>query len=172
MAASDRVSSYAQAFYEAAVERWLNALQKVVEQLEADPSLLDRIAQHRPLLDQLLPPDVDLPVRNFLYTLVQRGDLALLPHITESLEQRMRRPAVALTVAEVTSAVPLTDDERQTLVTRLEEQFGRGLEMRYRVDPTILGGLVVRVGDKLIDGSVAGKLAALKQTLGVTDSQR
>ena len=40
--------------------------------------------------------------------------------------------------------------------------------MRYRVDPAILGGLIVRVGDKLIDGSVASRLAAMKQALGVT----
>ena len=72
---------------------------------------------------------------------------------------------------EVVSAVPLTDAERQTLLAKLEAQHGAGLDLRYRVDPAILGGLIVRIGDKLIDGSVASKLAAMKQVLGVSAVQ-
>lgn len=179
MAAPDRVSSYAQAFYEAALERWLGALDHAAEQLSADPALSDRaqasdvdFALRQPLLDRLLPSDADVSVRNLLYVLAQRGDLALLPQIVGSLRQRVRRAVAAPLVAEVTSAVPLTEAERQALVAQLEAQFGPGLDLRYLVDPAILGGLIVRVGDKLIDGSVASKLAAMKQVLGVTDGQR
>jgi F-type H+-transporting ATPase subunit delta len=56
-------------------------------------------------------------------------------------------------------------------VARLETQYGADLDVRYKVDPTILGGLIVRVGDKLIDGSVASRLAAMKQVLGVATVQ-
>ncbi len=125
--------------------------------------------QRQPLVDRLLPADADLPVRNLLYALTQRGDLGLLPEIVTSLRQRAARAAAAPAVAEVTSAVPLTDAERALLVARLQAQFGGELDVRYQVDPSILGGLIVRVGDKLIDGSVASKLAAMKQSLGVSN---
>ncbi len=69
---------------------------------------------------------------------------------------------------DVVSAIALTDDQRRVLVEKLEAQYGAGLVFAYRVDPSILGGLVVRVGDKLIDGSVASRFAAMKQALGVT----
>jgi F-type H+-transporting ATPase subunit delta len=71
----------------------------------------------------------------------------------------------------VTSAVALTDDQRIALASKLEAQYGAGLEIRYRLDPAILGGLIVRVGDKLIDGSLAARMAAMKRTLGVATEE-
>lgn len=67
--------------------------------------------------------------------------------------------------AEVTSALPLTDQEKETISKDIESQLGSKPEVNFRVDPGILGGLVVRVGDKVIDGSVAGKLTDLSQNL-------
>ena len=67
--------------------------------------------------------------------------------------------------AEVTSAVPLTDSERQQLETRLKARHGEDLPISYRVEPAILGGLKVRVGDRLIDGSVASRLGQLRQQM-------
>jgi F-type H+-transporting ATPase subunit delta len=184
MNTQDRVRSYADAFFEAAWERWLAALEAVAGRLGQDPKLLERLepkapygqaadvefAQRQPLLDSLLPADVDLPLRNFLYALMQRGELGLLAGIADALRQRARAKVVPVQV-EVVSAVPLTDAERQTLLAKLEAQHGAGLDLRYRVDPAILGGLIVRIGDKLIDGSVASKLAAMKQVLGVSAVQ-
>lgn len=65
----------------------------------------------------------------------------------------------------VKSAVPLTDDERATLESKLQARFGEALGFEYVVDPAVLGGVLVRVGDQIIDGSVAGKLAALREHL-------
>ena len=101
-------------------------------------------------------------------TLVQRGDLGLLRDIIGLLAAAVARGREVTTPVEVVSAVPLTAEERAALTQKLTDQYGSGLEFTYRVDPTILGGLILRVGDKLIDGSVAGKLAAMKQALGVT----
>ncbi|PKO20944.1 MAG: ATP synthase F1 subunit delta [Chloroflexi bacterium HGW-Chloroflexi-1] len=174
MNTQDRVRSYADAFFEAAWERWLAALETAAGRLEQNPQLLARLqaadvefAQRQPLLDSILSADVDQPVRNLLYTLMQRGELALLAGIAHSLRQRARAQAAPVRV-EVISAVPLTDTERQALLAQLEAQHGAGLDVRHRVDPTILGGLIVRVGDKLIDGSLASRLAAMRQALGAT----
>lgn len=67
--------------------------------------------------------------------------------------------------AEVTSALPLTDDEQETVRKALAKPLGAGASLSFRVNPAILGGLIVRVGDKVIDGSVAGKLEGLRQSL-------
>jgi F0F1-type ATP synthase delta subunit len=67
----------------------------------------------------------------------------------------------------VTAAIELTPAERSAIEERLVEQFGAGLEFTFKVDPAILGGLVIRVGDKLLDNSVASRMAALRQSLGV-----
>lgn len=67
--------------------------------------------------------------------------------------------------AEVTSALPLTEGEQETLREEIVQKLGGGATVSYRVDPEILGGLVIRVGDKVIDGSVAGRLAGLRQSL-------
>ena len=67
--------------------------------------------------------------------------------------------------AEVTSALPLTDEEQETVRKQLAKPLGAGATMTFRVNPGILGGLIVRVGDKVIDDSVAGKLEGLRQSL-------
>lgn len=73
--------------------------------------------------------------------------------------------SVAGASAEVTSALPLTDEEQQTIREDIISKLGESATITFRVDPNILGGLVIRVGDKVLDGSVAGKLNGLKQTL-------
>jgi F-type H+-transporting ATPase subunit b len=67
--------------------------------------------------------------------------------------------------AEITSALPLTETEQETVRKQLAKPLGAGASLSFRVNPAILGGLVVRVGDKVIDGSVAGKLEGLRQSL-------
>ncbi len=62
--------------------------------------------------------------------------------------------------AEVTSALPLTNDEQESVKKSFSAK-----EVSFKVDPSILGGLVVKVGDKVLDGSVAGKLEGLRQSL-------
>ncbi len=66
--------------------------------------------------------------------------------------------------AEVISALPLTDDEKVVVERDISSKLGGG-EVHFRVDPGILGGLIVRVGDKIVDGSVAGRLEGLRASL-------
>jgi len=67
--------------------------------------------------------------------------------------------------AEVTSALPLTPEEQAIVKKEIVDKLGAEIEPSYRVDPSILGGLVVRVGDRVIDGSVAARLTTLGQNL-------
>lgn len=67
--------------------------------------------------------------------------------------------------AEVISALPLTVDEQNIVRKEILTKMGSQSAVAFRIDPSILGGLVVRVGDKILDGSVAGKLDNLRQNL-------
>jgi F-type H+-transporting ATPase subunit delta len=175
MSPEDRAESYAEAFYEAAVERWLAALEATADKLDQRTELCQQLtatgadlAARQKLLDGILPADIDLPVRNLLYTLIQNGDLGALREIISDLRRRIRRQEAGPVEVEVVSAVALSDEQRQSLLAQLQGQANGGaLDVRYRVDPAILGGLIVRLGDKLIDNSVATRLAAMRQTLGV-----
>jgi F-type H+-transporting ATPase subunit delta len=174
MSTPDRVHAYTQAFYSAAMERWLDALGSVSDHLSRDPALANRLqgdadfASRQRLLDGLMPADVDLPVRNFLYTLAQHGDLGLLPRVVNGLREMMARVGEGPVEVQVTTAVPLIDEERDILVAKLQRQFGNNLDLHYVTDPAILGGMIVQAGDKLIDGSVASRFAEMRQALGVT----
>jgi F-type H+-transporting ATPase subunit b len=66
--------------------------------------------------------------------------------------------------AEVTSALPLSKDEETSVKSDVLSKSG-AKDVTFRVDPSILGGLVIKVGDKILDGSVAGKLEGLRQSL-------
>lgn len=68
-------------------------------------------------------------------------------------------------VAEIRSAVDLTEDQRSRLAAALEEATGQDVDVRVVVDPTVVGGLVARVGDQVIDGSVRHRLAQLRESL-------
>ena len=65
-------------------------------------------------------------------------------------------------VAEVRSAVDLTDDQKQRLAAALEAKTGKKIELKVIIDPTVLGGLVAQVGDTVIDGSIKSRLQQLK----------
>ncbi len=69
------------------------------------------------------------------------------------------------TSAEVTSALPLTEKEQELVKREVLSKLGGSATVSFRVETDILGGLVIRVGDKLLDGSVAGKLESLRQSL-------
>lgn len=65
-------------------------------------------------------------------------------------------------LAEVRSAVPLTDDQKERLAAALKAATGKSVELKVVIDPTVLGGLVAQVGDTVIDGSVKTRLEQLK----------
>ena len=78
----------------------------------------------------------------------------------------MESADVAGDTAEVTSALPLNAEEEEIIKKDILSKIGKQASVTFRVDPAILGGLVIRVGDKVLDGSVAGQLEELRQNLG------
>jgi F-type H+-transporting ATPase subunit delta len=89
-------------------------------------------------------------------------------HSAENEVERLSTAAArrrGQSVAHVTSAVPLTTSQQQRLVATLERIYGRTMGLQVQVDPDVLGGLVIRVEDEVIDGSIAHRLEAAGRRL-------
>jgi F-type H+-transporting ATPase subunit delta len=104
------------------------------------------------------------PVRNLIFLLVRRGRIEQLPRVVDEFV-RLDDRRQGITHATATSASPLTDLEVKALTARLEQMTGGRIALETDVDESLLGGLIVRVGDRLIDGSVRGRLERLRQQL-------
>jgi F-type H+-transporting ATPase subunit delta len=103
-------------------------------------------------------------LRNFLFVLVDHRRTGLLADIAQAFESTLlERMGVA--EASVTSARELSPPQKQKLAGRLESVTGKKIEARYTVDPTLVGGLVVRVGSTVYDGSVRAQLDRLAARL-------
>ena len=115
-------------------------------------------------LQRALGKVVSTPAMNLIALLLRRGRIEQLPRVADQF-RRLDNARQGITIATATSAVPLGPDEIQALTDRLEQMTGGPIELDLQVDPSLLGGLVVRVGDRLIDGSVRGRLERLRNQL-------
>lgn len=102
--------------------------------------------------------------QNLIKVLVEYDRLAILPEITQAFEA-LKAAEEGVLDAEIVTAVKVGDAEIATLVKRLEAKFGKKIEASVSVDPSIIGGVKVLVGDTVIDASVSGQLQNLAYTL-------
>lgn len=102
--------------------------------------------------------------RNLARLLVERGRAAILPQVAEHY-QRLADRASGVVRAEVITAVEVDDKLKQQIAKTLERKLGTSVETEVRQDPSILGGMVVRVGDRVIDDSVRTHLQQLQASL-------
>jgi len=103
-------------------------------------------------------------VRSLMVLLLETDRIALVPQIALAFGDLVdRREGIAK--ARITTAVPLKEPEQRELVTRLERESGRKLRATFAVDPLLIGGAKVQIGDHLIDSSVRAKLVALGRQL-------
>jgi F-type H+-transporting ATPase subunit delta len=105
-------------------------------------------------------------VVNLVRILAARDRVHLLPSILQEFIA-LDRAARGILEARVTVARPIDSREQEEVRRRLEQLTGKTVDVRTDVDPTILGGIVVRMGDQLIDASVAGRLQRLRQEMAV-----
>lgn len=107
---------------------------------------------------------LDEPAVNLIKLLVEYGRLALLPDIAAAFEE-LKAQDEGVLEAEITAAAKPSDAEVKTLVTRLQTKFGKKVEASVKVDPEIIGGIKIVIGDTVIDASVRGQLQELAYTL-------
>lgn len=175
MAGRSTARRYAEAAFgiaerDGTVEQWLTELRTAADALSTDDAMRVLANPAVPARDRhqvaqnILGDRVSGPPMNLIKLLLQRGRIERLPDVAREF-RRLYDRREGITNAIVTSAAPLDDREVGALRERLEMMTGGRIDMTTLVDPSILGGLVVRLGDRLIDGSVRGRLQRLRSRL-------
>jgi F-type H+-transporting ATPase subunit delta len=166
-------AGYAAAFFE--IARAEGALGTVSNELATFSKTFENNPQlQQSLTDQLIPVErrqtfvTDLlggkasPVTvNLVSTLVGAGHAKDLPAVVSSLLERSANES-GQEAGEVRSAFPLSDEQKSALQAAVAKKTGKNVALTIVVDPTVLGGVVTRVGDTVIDGSVKNRLEQLK----------
>ncbi|MCJ8169442.1 F0F1 ATP synthase subunit delta [Atopomonas sediminilitoris] len=113
---------------------------------------------------QVCAEQLDEAARNFVGVLAENKRLALLPEIAALFEQYKAEQEQSVDV-EVTSAFALGSDQQDKLAKALSARLRREVRMHTSEDASLIGGIIVRAGDLVIDGSVRGKIAQLAEAL-------
>ena len=175
MAVSEAIARrYAQAYFDLAeaaggIDTWGRELSRVAEAL-SDPDVaraLDnprlRSAQRAQLAAALLEGSRK-EAGNLVRLMLERGRIAVLPAVVTHY-QRLADRASGVTRAEVISAVAVDEATATRIRQTLSDRIGGAVETTVSQDPDILGGLVIRIGDRVIDGSVRTRLQQLRTAL-------
>ncbi len=165
---------YSQAVFNIALERneldrWQSDLRKIASLGEdaAFIALLEnpkvRFEDKVGLLSERLG-DINPLALNLVYLLVTRGRLSMAGDIAGEY-QRLLDSYRGIEQAEVITAIPLDDEDRQRLEEHLGAVVGKKVVLKLKVDSSLIGGIIARIGDKLLDGSTHSKLMALRNEL-------
>lgn len=166
---------YAQAVFELAsekgeVDRWLEDLALLSNSLEnrdfaefLDAPQVPEDRKVRVIKDSL-GKSVNPLALNLISLLASRGSAHLLPAITETYQEMLDEHR-GIERGEVVSAVPLSDEQRQSIADMLTRMVGKEIRLNTRIEPQILGGFVARVGDRVIDGSARTRLDGMRRAM-------
>ncbi len=134
---------------------------KVAELLASPSATSTRLAT---VFVDLCGEDLDQQGANFVAELARNKRLGLLPQISEQFET-LKAEQQKLVDVVVTSAFPLEEAQEKQLASKLSKRLNREVQMHTSVDKDLLGGVLIRAGDLVIDGSVRGKLAKLAEVM-------
>jgi F-type H+-transporting ATPase subunit delta len=166
---------YAEAVFKLAREKselagWSGML-AVLDALVKDPQIQVCIGDPRVTAEQLeelilgvAGDSVDGSGRNLVQALIANDRLVLLPEI-RTLYEGLRREDEGLLEAKIISALPIDDNQLGDLVARLEAKYQRKVSAEVELDPGLIGGVRIVIGDKVIDATVRGKLDAMAAAL-------
>lgn len=172
MASRGVAKRYAQAVFELAEEsgtqeQWLADLSRLAAAVEdpiiggffMSPNISND--RKRAAISELLPGDGQQLARNLAVMLTERQRIDSLPLLYEVFTDLVLESR-GVAIANVTTAVELTPQEAQVIRDGLRKVVGREVELRTSVDPEIIGGMVARIGDQLVDGSILSQLHRLR----------
>ena len=173
---ANRSEAYASALFavasaEGAVDRVERELFDVARALESNDKLRSTLTDEAIPVDRRQGVVEDLlgdkahPVTTALVSfVVGAGRSRDLPEIVEHLVKRASE-ARQQAIAEVRTAMPLTEEQKQGLAKALSQRTGKNVDVRVVIDPSVLGGIVAQVGDEVYDGSIRHRLNQLREVL-------
>lgn len=169
---------YAQALMSVAQEHNIlepvgNDVHSLLELLKQSPDLKEflvnpiyKLETKRAVLTQALGDSVHPYTRNFLLVLVDRRRIMLLEGVCKQFQALLRKLNQTI-LAEVTSVNELNDEQKQSLKEKVMVMTGaRGVELETKLDPELIGGVIIKVGSQVLDASLRGQLRRLSLRLG------
>jgi F-type H+-transporting ATPase subunit delta len=174
--AKEAIRGYAQALFsiaeaEGALEAVEDELFRFARTLETENSLRETLTdpalpveRKKAVLQEIIGEKAGSHTVSILGFLVEQGKARELGLIVDELVELAaeRRKAA---VAEVRTAVPLDDDHKRRLADALEKATGKTVQLKVVVDPSVIGGVVARIGDQVIDGSIRKRLELAKERM-------
>jgi F-type H+-transporting ATPase subunit delta len=120
------------------------------------------------VLKQVLGEDTNPQMKNFLMLLVDRGRIYLVEPILQQFQAKVRE-LNQVVLAEVTSAVELTDEQKETVRQKVQGMTqARSVEIVSRIDPELIGGVIIQIGSQVLDASIRGQLRRIGLQLGAS----
>ena len=121
--------------------------------------------QKRKLLDAIARQEkIEKPVRNLVAVLIDHRRLSFLSRIVEQVEKELNA-RLGFAEAQISSARELGDADKRSLEGQIEKATGKKVRASYGLDPSLLGGAVIRIGSTIYDGSVKGQLEKIKEAI-------
>ncbi|MGY0218619.1 F0F1 ATP synthase subunit delta [Endozoicomonadaceae bacterium StTr2] len=166
---------YARAAFEYALEagvlaEWADMLSvsaavgrnETVQQVLGNPALTS--SQRAGAFIEICGDSLNQQGQNFIHTLSENGRLPLLPYISEQFELLKTKHEQSVDV-NVTAAYPVDSASQDKLAEKLGKRLGRKVNLQFEQDRDLIGGLVIKAGDLVIDGSIRGKLHKLAEAV-------
>ena len=172
----DRVDGYAQGIFEIAksegsLETVENELFQFSQLFQGNEQLREKLTdqtlpveKRQAIVEDLLGQKASPLTVNLISFMVGAGRARELPEIVNRLVERAAAERQR-EVAEVRTAIMLDDEQRRRLTEALEKATGKQIELKVIQDPSVLGGVIARVGDTVIDGTVRRRLDQLRESL-------
>ncbi|MFP4436651.1 MAG: ATP synthase F1 subunit delta [Chloroflexaceae bacterium] len=162
---TSEADTYARALYESVISMVVKQLRTATPKLEdVNPEEDDLNKRVRSASPTGTPPEV----RNFLTMVINEGMFDRLPEVIEAFERYSGvREEVSLP-AEIISAIPLSDEQQQHITDELQQRYEQTLRFRFTVDESLIGGLIIRVGDQVLDNSLRVRLNEIQRNMLAT----
>jgi F-type H+-transporting ATPase subunit delta len=129
----------------------------------ASPAV-DREAKHAVIEKLTARLGAGKMIRNFLFVIIDHGRTSILPKIITRFQEVVRQRQ-GIAEAEISTAIELTASQKAEFAFTLERLTGKRVEAKYSLDPALLGGAVVRIGDAIYDGSLRNRLNEMRARL-------
>lgn len=167
---------YAQALFMLSLERnevdaIADGLHEVAQVAAGSPDLMNVLhhpritrARKKDVLSKIFAGGIRPDIEHFLFLLVEKDRAIIIPQVASEFRRLLDEHRREMD-AEAVSAVALTSAQEEALLNRLQTATGYKVRLKTSVDESILGGLIIRLGDKLIDGSVRASLQLMREQL-------
>jgi F-type H+-transporting ATPase subunit delta len=167
---------YALALYDIAerkgkVDEYIENIREIVELMEGNSELYNLLkrpqistSKKKKTFETIFRGRIDDELLSFFLILIEKHRMLFLREKLIELE-KIRLEKRNIILAEIKTVIPLVEDERQALRGKLESMYGKNIVFTERVDSSILGGVYVRVGNDVIDGTVKTKLNEMKELI-------